>query len=117
MRASSADGTVTSAPAPQRPARYRQLRLCSGRGAYEALPDRGVSLDLGRIRLELERQGVRVLDASVLLLVSMEVEVTISRAGRVLFKTPDEDAARRAFERLRPLVEAAIGRPAGGGSG
>ena len=52
----------------------------------------------------MEKEGVPVVDARVMLIVSLDPEVTISRAGRLLFKTPDARAAERAFERLRVLV-------------
>ncbi len=64
-------------------------------------------LDLPRIRADLERAGVAVVDARVMLIASLEPEVTVSRSGRLLFKTADADAAARAFERLRRLTDLA----------
>ncbi len=84
---------------------YRTLRLCSSGGGFEALPDPPRPLNLGRVRAALEAAGVSVIDARVMLIASLETEVTISRAGRLLFKTADPAAADRAFARLRPLLE------------
>ena len=76
---------------------YRKLRLCSNSGGFEAIPDRPRSLDLGAVRRSLEREGVAVVDARVMLIVGLDPEVTISRTGRLLFKTKDPAAAERAF--------------------
>ena len=84
---------------------YRTLRLCSSGGGFEAVPDPPRPLDLGRVRAGLAGAGVSVVDARVMLIAQLEVEVTISRAGRLLFKTADPAAADRAFARLRPLIE------------
>jgi hypothetical protein len=84
---------------------YLALRLCSGRAAYEAVPNPRRSLDLARIRGRLERDGVAVVDARVMLIAQLEREVTIARDGRILVKTADFGEARRLFERLQPLLE------------
>ncbi|HXQ78921.1 MAG: hypothetical protein WB788_01760 [Thermoplasmata archaeon] len=83
---------------------YRRLRLCSNNGGYEAIPEPPNPLDLARVRATLEREGIPVVDARVMLIVSLDSEVTISRAGRLLFKTRDARAAELAFERLRTLL-------------
>lgn len=87
------------------PELYRKLRLCSNGGGVEAIPDRPVSLDLAAVRRTLEQNGIPVVDARVLLIASMDPEVTISRAGRLLFKTGETELADRAFERLRSLID------------
>jgi len=84
---------------------YRKLRLCSNGGGIEAVPDGALHLDLERIRTLLAGRGIPVVDARVMLIVSLDPEVTISKAGRLLFKTPDHAAAKRAFDRLRGWVE------------
>jgi hypothetical protein len=89
------------------PARYRQLRLCSGGGGFEAVPSRPQRVDLARTRRDLERAGVPVVDAGVLLIVTLEVEVTVSRGGRLLFKTRNEHEASSAFGRILPFVDPA----------
>lgn len=83
---------------------YRRLRLCSDRGAYEAVPEPPRPLDLVRVRHALEREGIAVVDARVMLIVGLDPEVTISRNGRLLFKTRDAAVAERAFERLRAVL-------------
>ena len=84
---------------------YRTLRLCSSGGGFEAIPDPPRALDLSRVRAGLEAAHVPVVDARVMLIATLETEVTISRGGRLLFKTADPAAAERAFTRLRPLLE------------
>jgi hypothetical protein len=84
---------------------YRTLKVCSNSGAYEALPESHRTLDLGAARRKLEQEGIAVVDARVLLVAALEVEVTIARSGRLLFKTRDEEAARRCFERLHRLLD------------
>ncbi|MGD0250324.1 MAG: hypothetical protein ABSB97_05500 [Thermoplasmata archaeon] len=83
---------------------YRTLRVCSNSGAFEAVPDSSRPVDLVRVRRHLEQDGIAVVDARVMLIAALEVEVTISRTGRLLFKTRDEKTAQRCFDRLRPLL-------------
>lgn len=83
---------------------YRKVRLCSNHGAYEAVPEPPSPLDLVRVRHALEREGVAVVDARVMLIVGLDPEVTISRNGRMVFKTRDAAAAERAFDRLRAVL-------------
>jgi len=83
---------------------YRRLRLCSNRGGYEAIAEPPNPLDLPSVRSRLEAEAIPVVDARVILIVSLEAEVTISRAGRLLFKTQDARVAERTFERLRVLL-------------
>jgi hypothetical protein len=84
---------------------YRTLRVCSNSGAFEAIPDPPRPLDLVEVRHRLEADGIAVVDARVMLIVGLDPEVTISRNGRLLFKTRDAAAAERAFERLRSVLE------------
>lgn len=84
---------------------YRKLRLCSNNGGYEAIPDPPHPLDLRNARHRLEEVGVAVVDARVMLIAATDPEVTISRNGRLLFKTRDAAAAERAFVRLQELLD------------
>ena len=92
---------------------YRKLRLCSNSGAYEAIPDPPRPLDLVRVRHALEQEGIAVVDARVMLIVGLDPEVTISRNGRLLFKTRDPATAERAFDRLQKLLAAFSGGDSG----
>jgi len=83
---------------------YRRLRLCSNHGGCEANSDPPDALDLRSVRTVLEEAAMPVLDARVMLIATLESEVTISRAGRLLFKTQDARVAERTFERLRSLL-------------
>lgn len=84
---------------------YRKLRLCSNNGGYEAIPDPPLRLDLGSARSTLEREGVAVVDARVMLIAATDPEVTISQSGRLLFKTRDPAAAERAFGQLQRWLD------------
>ncbi|MGA8542849.1 MAG: hypothetical protein WB947_04830 [Thermoplasmata archaeon] len=64
-----------------------------------------MQLDLASARRALEREGVAVVDARVMLVAAFDPEVTISRSGRLLFKTKDPVIADRAFQRLRALLD------------
>ncbi len=86
---------------------YRQVELCSGGGGFEAVPRVPLSLDLTAVAQRLAREGVATTDARVMLIVGLEVETTVSRSGRLLFKGRDRAAAGRAFDRLLPLLERA----------
>jgi len=90
---------------------YRKLRVCSNSGAYEAIPDPPRPLDLAQVRRALEREGVAVVDARVMLIVGLDPEVTVSRNGRLLFKTRDPALAERAFERLRGILALSEAEP------
>ncbi len=85
---------------------YHTLRLCSSRGAFEAVPDPPRTVDLRRIRARLEASGISVLDARVMLIAQMEREVTFGRDGRVLIKSQDPKEAQRVLDSLRSLLEA-----------
>lgn len=63
-----------------------------------------MSLDLPSIRARLESEGIAVVDARVMLVAAFDPEVTVSGTGRLLFKTPDETLAERAFRRLEPFL-------------
>ncbi len=80
---------------------YSTVRLCSGGGGYEAIPEPKLKLDLVAIRGRLEAEKIPVIDARVMLIVALEREVTISRDGRVLIKSRDPAEARRLFDDLQ----------------
>lgn len=88
--------------------RYRQLALCAGGGGFEAVPRGPMTLDLALLQRRLSDLGVATVDARVLLIATLEAETTISRGGRLLFKTRDRAVADRLFARLRPLLEPAV---------
>jgi hypothetical protein len=87
---------------------YYTLRLCSSRGAFEAVPDPPRTVDLKRIRARLEASGVPVVDARVMLIAQLEREVTFGRDGRVLIKSQDPKEAQRVFDSLRSLLETPV---------
>jgi hypothetical protein len=83
---------------------YETLALCASKGAFEAIPRPKLSLNLADAKRRLESAGVAVTDARVMLIVTMEREVTLSRDGRVLIKSRDAKEAGRVFQRLREVV-------------
>jgi hypothetical protein len=84
---------------------YSTLRLCSGGGAYEAVPRPRLRLDLPALRARLEAQGIPVVDARVLLIVRLEREVTVSRDGRILIKTRDAAESERLLGEIARRLE------------
>jgi hypothetical protein len=83
---------------------YRTLQLCSSSGAYEAIPEPKLRLDLGAARRTLEGAGRQVLDARVMLIVQGEPEITLLRDGKIVVKTRDARAATQAFLELSRLL-------------
>jgi hypothetical protein len=83
---------------------YHTLRVCSNRGAFEAVPAGEMVLDLVAVRGRFESSGISVLDCRVMLIAQMEREVTIGRDGRILIKTRDIAEAQRILETVSPLV-------------
>lgn len=79
---------------------YDTVRLCSGKGSYEALPRKDCTFDLERARQLLESYGIAVTDARVMLIVATQPEMTVSRNGRILIKTRDSHEAERALDSL-----------------
>lgn len=89
---------------------YHTLRLCAGRGGFEAIPARALRLDLAEVRRKLEGAGISVVDARVMLIAKFEREVTVARDGRLLIKSRSRDEAARIFGKLRALLGFGPGR-------
>ncbi len=83
---------------------YRTLEVCSNRGGFETVPDPPRPVDLVDARHRLETAGIAVVDARVMLIAALEAEVTISRNGRLLFKTGDRALAERTLDHLSRLL-------------
>lgn len=79
---------------------YDAVRLCATKGAYEAIPQRPVHLDLALAARLLTDAGLTVIDARVILIVRSDPEVTISQDGRVLVKTLDPHRAQESVDDL-----------------
>ena len=84
---------------------YTTLRVCASRGAFEAIPDGNVRLDLPKLRGRLEARGVSVMDCRVMLIAQFDREVTIGVDGRILIKSREKDEAERILAEVRPVVE------------
>ena len=89
---------------------YATLKLCSGRGSFEAVPRPKLALDLATIATRLRASGYAVTDARVLLIARRDCEITLAADGRVLLKVADPLRAATAFEAFR----AAAGLPDAG---
>jgi hypothetical protein len=90
---------------------YRTLRLCSSRGAFEAIPDPPMRLDLAEVRDKFAANGTEVVDARVMLIVRLDHEVTVSRDGRILVKTQDKAAASRILRQVVRILDLPTGSP------
>ena len=91
--------------------RYTAVKLCTGKGAYEAVPVPPGRVDLGRVAQALAATGIEVTDARVMLIVPLGPEVTLSRDGRVLVKTRDPAVAERALHELWRRIAQGSRRP------
>jgi hypothetical protein len=97
--------------------KYSQVRLCSGKGAFEAIPSRRARVDLPAIRDLLQATGREVVDARVMLIIRGQPEITIAADGRLVFKTQDAGEAQRAFQGILALLEGFRERPGRDSSG
>lgn len=97
-------------PTLLKPPHYAPVRICSGRGGYEAVPESPAHLDLARVARTLASSGLAVTDARVMLIVAMDPEVTLSRDGRVLVKTSDPAVAAHAVDELWRRIQAGTSR-------
>lgn len=79
---------------------YSTVKLCSGGGGFEAVPRPRQPIDLATARQRLERDGISVTDARVMLIFRLREEVTLARDGRILIKTRDAAAAESVFAEL-----------------
>lgn len=88
-------------------ARVPILRPCKNTAAFEALPDSGrLRVDLDALERTLLDSGWElVVNAAVMLIVRKEIEASIYQSGKMLLKTRDPGAARKAFSALHPHVE------------
>ncbi len=84
---------------------YRSLALCSNGGAYEAIPEPKLRLDLAQARTKLEADHRTVIDARVMLILPGTPEMTLTRDGKVVLKTHDAAEADRAFRELAHVLE------------
>ncbi|MEM0129155.1 MAG: hypothetical protein QXG65_03205 [Thermoplasmata archaeon] len=93
--------------------RYRAVRLCASGGGFEAIPEVPTTLPLSQIAERLRDAGIPVIDARVMLIVTLPPELTLSRDGRILVKTRQEDRAQEAIDRLARLLWPGPGAPSG----
>ena len=95
---------------PVRP-RYDPVRLCTGKAAYEAVPSVPARVDLDQAARSLERTGLAVTHARVMLIIAVDPEVTLGRDGKILVKTRDPAIAQQAIEDVWTRIEASPRSP------
>ena len=78
------------------------VRLCGSGGAFEALPEKQLKLDLKKIGKKLEV----VIETPVLVIVKDRFEVSIFRSGKLLIKNCKvlQDAEKQA-EKIYAVLE------------
>ena len=75
------------------------LELCSSKGAYEAIPNKSMKLELSGLEAKFRKKESKIIcNAKVLLIIEQFCEVTIYPDGRLLLKTGSEKEARKAAE-------------------
>ncbi len=84
------------------------LELCAKKAAYEATPERELSLDLDQVAEALEGAGIPVLTNAGVLLVAQAgpVELSIFESGRLLLKTDQRELASQVSQATYELLEA-----------
>lgn len=83
---------------------YFMMRPCRTTAAHFATLRKPQRLDLSDAQRVLEGVGYGVTDCGVLLIIHDAPERTLYRSGRVLVKTAEEGAARRAVEEIYQVL-------------
>lgn len=101
---------VTDVAEEMQPMQQRQMfmiRLCSDRAAYEAIPKKRVTIDIGSLRRWLEGAGeceVTLYTPTFMVIKRRDgVEVTVVDDGRMIIRNaPNESAASMIAEGVLP---------------
>lgn len=83
---------------------YYLLQPCKTTAAFISTLKKPKRISLTRARDQLEAAGYGVEDLSVMLIVNTEPELTLYESGKVLIKTADADAARKAIDGVYAVV-------------
>ncbi len=83
---------------------YYLLQPCKTTAAFISTLKKPKRISLNRARDQLEAAGYGVEDLSVMLIVNTEPELTLYESGKVLIKTADADAARKAIDGVYAVV-------------
>lgn len=78
------------------------VRLCDTKGAYEALPEKQMKVDLSRLKNKFNI----VIESPVIVIIKDEFEVSIFRNGKLLIKNcksqeKAEEQARKVYAKLK----------------
>ena len=84
--------------------KYYLLQPCRTTAAYVSTLKKPKRIDLANAAKRLERAGFRVEDLSVMLIVQADPELTLYASGKVLVKTTDEGAARKAIDAVYDVL-------------
>ncbi len=79
---------------------YYLLKPCRTATAFISTLKRPQRVDLTAAADRLRRQGWRVSDVKVMLILEGEPELTLYESGKILVKTDDEGLAREAIGRV-----------------
>lgn len=74
------------------------IRPCKSTAAFISQPKRNMKLDLSGCADKFREAGYKVTDASVLLIVEKDEELTVYKTGKILIKTESEETAKREAE-------------------
>jgi hypothetical protein len=73
-----------------------------------ATPEQQRKVDMPKLKESLAGADFQImLDARILLLIRKGTESTVYSTGKVLLKTTEKDVAERAYNEIRPHLEAA----------
>ena len=77
------------------------VRLCNAKGAYEALPEKQVKVDLS----SLKKRSSIIIESPIVVIIKDEFEVSVLRNGKLLIKNcksqeKAEEQAKRVYEKL-----------------
>ena len=81
------------------------LKVCSSKGAFEAIPKKNIKLDLDAVEMKLIQTGYRIIcNAKVILIIEYQCEVSIFSNGRLLLKTGLENRAKECADTIYELI-------------
>jgi len=92
---------------------YYLLQPCKTTAAFISTLKKPKRISLRAARKDLEDAGYGVEDLSVMLIVNTDPELTLYESGKVLIKTADADAARRAIDGVYAVLGLGDGAKAG----
>jgi len=87
---------------------YYLLKPCRTATAFISTLKKPGRIDLGTAAERLRREGWRVTDVKVMLILEGEPELTLYESGKILAKTDDADRARESIDRVYDAIGLAM---------